>query len=168
MGPKGKTTMIKMLQTVQLHVHTMVGWTVEIRCQKPNAAFNLNRKYALGCQNSGVYGNSCKERCPTNCRDNVCHIQKGYCFGCKPGWTGTTCITRMIEILNRLHVILVNHPLTYHAFSMFMPPRSKIISGAYCFCPVCHAVILSETLTLLITFEQWVLKLLYSHEYSLQ
>ena len=28
--------------------------------------------------------------------------------------------------------------------------------GAYCFCPVCHSVLLSETLTLLITFEQWV------------
>ena len=26
--------------------------------------------------------------------------------------------------------------------------------GTYCFCPVCHSVILSETLTLLITFEQ--------------
>ena len=25
---------------------------------------------------------------------------------------------------------------------------------AYCFCPVCHSVILSETLTLLITFDQ--------------
>ena len=25
--------------------------------------------------------------------------------------------------------------------------------GAYCFCPVCHSVILSETLTLAITFE---------------
>ena len=33
--------------------------------------------------------------------------------------------------------------------------------GAYCFCPVCHSVIFSETLTLLITFEQWVLELLY-------
>ena len=41
--------------------------------------------------------------------------------------------------------------------------------GAYCFCPVCHSVILSfcnsvllsETLTLLITFEQWVLELWY-------
>ena len=26
--------------------------------------------------------------------------------------------------------------------------------GAYCFCPVCHSVLLSETLTMLITFEQ--------------
>ena len=32
---------------------------------------------------------------------------------------------------------------------------------AYCFCPVCHSVILSETLTLLITFEQWMLELWY-------
>ena len=123
MGQKGNTAMIKTLKTVQLHVHTMVGWTVEIRCQKPNAAINLNINFDLGCQNSGVYGNSCKERCPTNCRYNVCHIQKGYCFGCKPGWTGTTCITRMIEKLNRLHVNLVNYPLTYHAFFNFYAPK---------------------------------------------
>ena len=33
--------------------------------------------------------------------------------------------------------------------------------GAYCFCPVCHSVLLSESLTLLIhvTFEQGVLEL---------
>nr|XP_022305068.1 protein draper-like isoform X1 [Crassostrea virginica] len=47
----------------------------------------------LGCKNSEVYGNNCRERCPTNCRDNVCHIQRGTCFGCKPGWTGTHCDT---------------------------------------------------------------------------
>ena len=49
-----------------------------------------------------------------------------------------------------------------------MPPRSKI-GGHICFCPVCHSVILSfcnsvllsETLTLIITFEQWVLELWY-------
>ena len=33
--------------------------------------------------------------------------------------------------------------------------------GAYCFCPACHSVLLSETLTLLITFKQWVLELWY-------
>ena len=58
---------------------------------------------------------------------------------------------------------------------IFMPPRSKI--GAYCFCPVCHSVILSvhvyqhfwpcdldlgiwsifwKLLTMPITFQQWV------------
>ena len=31
--------------------------------------------------------------------------------------------------------------------------------GTYCFCPVCHSVLLSESLTLLITFEQQVLEL---------
>ena len=36
----------------------------------------------------------------------------------------------------------------------FLPPRSKIGGGGYCFGPVCHSVLLSETLTLLITFEQ--------------
>ena len=51
-----------------------------------------------------------------------------------------------------------------------MLPRSKIGGGAYCFCPVClvcHSVILCETLTVLITFVQWVLELWYLHEYSL-
>ena len=33
--------------------------------------------------------------------------------------------------------------------------------GAFCYCLVCHSVILSETLTLLITFEQRVLEILY-------
>ena len=33
--------------------------------------------------------------------------------------------------------------------------------GAYCFCPVCHSVFLSETLTLLKTFEEWMWELLY-------
>ena len=33
--------------------------------------------------------------------------------------------------------------------------------GAYCFCPICRSILLSETLTLLITFEQWALELWY-------
>ncbi|XP_078330664.1 uncharacterized protein LOC144624641 [Crassostrea virginica] len=49
-----------------------------------------------GCKASGVYGYSCKEPCPTNCRDNVCHIQKGICFECAPGWIDTTCNTKCI------------------------------------------------------------------------
>ena len=51
---------------------------------------------------------------------------------------------------------------------IFVCPRDRR-SGEYCFCPVCHSVILhfshyvllSETLTSLITSEQWVLKLWY-------
>ena len=30
---------------------------------------------------------------------------------------------------------------------IFMPPRSNI-GGTYCFCPVCHSVFISKTLTL--------------------
>ena len=33
--------------------------------------------------------------------------------------------------------------------------------GAYCFCPVCHSDLLSETFNLLITIEQWVLDFRY-------
>ena len=36
--------------------------------------------------------------------------------------------------------------------NIFMPEIEDW--GTYCFCPVCHSVFLSETLTLLITFEQ--------------
>ncbi|XP_078329588.1 uncharacterized protein LOC111116900 [Crassostrea virginica] len=46
-----------------------------------------------GCRASGVYGVNCTERCPTYCRDNLCHIQKGTCFGCVSGWMDTTCNT---------------------------------------------------------------------------
>nr|XP_022311645.1 multiple epidermal growth factor-like domains protein 10 isoform X2 [Crassostrea virginica] len=49
-----------------------------------------------GCQASGVYGVNCRERCPTNCRDPVCHIQEGTCYGCVPGWISTTCNTKCI------------------------------------------------------------------------
>nr|XP_022305066.1 multiple epidermal growth factor-like domains protein 10 isoform X2 [Crassostrea virginica] len=47
-----------------------------------------------GCKTSGVYGNNCKQQCPINCKDNVCDIQMGTCFGCKPGWTNTICQTK--------------------------------------------------------------------------
>lgn len=57
---------------------------------------NLN--FVSGCQSVGVYGNQCEHLCPTNCRYNVCHIQKGTCFGCKPGWTDPFCNARMIEL----------------------------------------------------------------------
>ena len=40
-----------------------------------------------------------------------------------------------------------------------MPPRSKIVILSFCIFR--HSVLLSETLTLLITFEQWVLELWY-------
>ncbi|XP_078330666.1 uncharacterized protein LOC144624643 [Crassostrea virginica] len=49
-----------------------------------------------GCQASGVYGEDCKKLCPTNCRNNVCHIQKGTCFGCASGWMDTTCNTKCV------------------------------------------------------------------------
>ena len=54
--------------------------------------------FVLGCKNSGVYGNKCTVPCPSNCRDSFCHIQKGTCFGCKPGWEGTFCDKGIIEI----------------------------------------------------------------------
>nr|XP_022306098.1 receptor-type tyrosine-protein phosphatase alpha-like isoform X1 [Crassostrea virginica] len=49
-----------------------------------------------GCQASGVYGENCTEQCPPNCRDNMCHIQRGTCYGCAPGWIDTTCNTKCV------------------------------------------------------------------------
>ena len=62
--------------------------------------------FLTGCKTSGVYGTNCEEQCPTNCRDNICDIQNGACFGCESGWTGTTCNARMIKITNKLCVAI--------------------------------------------------------------
>lgn len=44
-----------------------------------------------GCSKAGVFGNECNSSCPTNCKDNLCHIEFGTCFACSPGWTGKSC-----------------------------------------------------------------------------
>ena len=62
--------------------------------------------FVSGCKTSGVYGNDCKQECPTNCKDNVCHIQMGTCFGCKPGWANTSCQISMIKITSHLYVAI--------------------------------------------------------------
>lgn len=49
-----------------------------------------------GCQ-SGVYGKYCAISCPSNCKDNVCHIQEGTCFVCKPGWREISCSIKCTE-----------------------------------------------------------------------
>lgn len=46
-----------------------------------------------GCNEPDKYGNGCDKPCPINCKNNTCHIVYGACFGCKPGWTGTSCST---------------------------------------------------------------------------
>eukprot|EP00105_Crassostrea_gigas_P046747 XP_019930895.1 PREDICTED: multiple epidermal growth factor-like domains protein 6 isoform X1 [Crassostrea gigas] len=50
-----------------------------------------------GCNRPGVYGSNCGIPCPINCNYNICHIQQGTCFGCKPGWTGISCNTKCRE-----------------------------------------------------------------------
>lgn len=44
----------------------------------------------LGC-NLGLYGTDCDMNCPINCKDQMCDIVNGTCFGCEFGWTGDTC-----------------------------------------------------------------------------
>lgn len=46
-----------------------------------------------GCKVSGVFGINCDKPCPANCKENLCHIENGSCFGCKTGWTGKFCDT---------------------------------------------------------------------------
>nr|XP_022311625.1 receptor-type tyrosine-protein phosphatase epsilon-like isoform X1 [Crassostrea virginica] len=65
--------------------------------QLENILTELCEVIMMGCQTAGVYGESCEKRCPTNCRDNTCHIQNGTCFGCSPGWNGTMCHTECSE-----------------------------------------------------------------------
>lgn len=45
---------------------------------------------SLGC-NLGLYGTDCDMNCPINCKDQMCDIVNGTCFGCEFGWTGDTC-----------------------------------------------------------------------------
>lgn len=58
-----------------------------------------------GCNKSGVYGSNCNMTCPTNCRNDTCHIQNGNCYTCKPGWTGISCKTskRYIDLKLKKH-----------------------------------------------------------------
>lgn len=44
-----------------------------------------------GCKNASMYGINCNLPCSTNCKDNLCHIESGACFKCKPGWNGISC-----------------------------------------------------------------------------
>ncbi|XP_078329060.1 uncharacterized protein LOC144623938 [Crassostrea virginica] len=44
-----------------------------------------------GCPNQGYYGENCALPCPENCRNGVCHIVNGTCFGCSPGYKGMMC-----------------------------------------------------------------------------
>lgn len=61
--------------------------------------FNFN----IGCKSFGMYGSNCDIPCPVNCKYNTCHIQLGTCFGCKPGWIGTSCNISMYVVINTLH-----------------------------------------------------------------
>ena len=42
----------------------------------------------VGCPKRGFYGESCSIPCSKNC---FCHITKGTCLGCLPGYRGLTC-----------------------------------------------------------------------------
>lgn len=54
--------------------------------------------FITGCNETNMYGRNCDILCPTNCKNNTCHIQQGICFGCQPGWTGLYCNISKIRI----------------------------------------------------------------------
>nr|XP_022311638.1 receptor-type tyrosine-protein phosphatase epsilon-like [Crassostrea virginica] len=73
------------------------GVTYPKKYETATAYTELCEVIVRGCKIYGVYGNNCDKLCPPNCKGNVCHIEKGTCFGCTPGWTGTTCYTQCVK-----------------------------------------------------------------------
>ena len=69
-------------------------------------------------------------------------------------------IIQILKIWKYENVIRIKNPFSLFSVKTFYAPEIED-RGACCFCPVCHSVILSETLTSLITFEQWMLELWY-------
>lgn len=55
--------------------------------------FFLN-KSTLGCSTPNHYGENCHLLCPDSCIKSHCHIETGYCFGCKDGYQGPKCEQR--------------------------------------------------------------------------
>nr|XP_022311525.1 uncharacterized protein LOC111116798 [Crassostrea virginica] len=58
-----------------------------------NVFMELCEVQVYGFVRPDVYGSYFNEPCPSNCRYNICHIQKGVCSDCEPGWTGIACDT---------------------------------------------------------------------------
>lgn len=58
--------------------------------------------FIKGCKRSGMYGDNCDKYCLTICKDHMCHIQKGTCYACQPGWMGTTCNTSKTVFMNNI------------------------------------------------------------------
>nr|XP_034320600.1 uncharacterized protein LOC117687713 isoform X2 [Crassostrea gigas] len=55
-------------------------------------------------QGAYTYGRNCDAPCPSNCKDNICHIDHGTCYGCKPGWTGLYCTISMICFIKKIYI----------------------------------------------------------------
>ncbi|XP_052695925.1 uncharacterized protein LOC128174403, partial [Crassostrea angulata] len=44
-----------------------------------------------GCPTPDYYGETCSLSCSPHCINSNCHIETGYCFGCKDGYHGPMC-----------------------------------------------------------------------------
>lgn len=62
-----------------------------------NVYTDLCEVIVQGCNESGLYGSNCDTPCPIYCKYNTCHIENGSCFGCQPGWIGTSCNIACME-----------------------------------------------------------------------
>eukprot|EP00105_Crassostrea_gigas_P038150 XP_019922298.1 PREDICTED: protein draper [Crassostrea gigas] len=62
-----------------------------------NVLNELCEVVVLGCNKTDVYGMNCNKLCPINCETNLCNIENGSCYGCKPGWRDTLCDKECIE-----------------------------------------------------------------------
>ena len=76
----------------------------------------------------------------------------------KQSWISITKVYILCQDKLVMKYILYLH---LASFKFFMPPKSKIGGHIVFVLSVDHFVILSETLTLLITFEQWMLEFWY-------
>lgn len=62
----------------------------------------------LGCRRSGYFGDQCTLSCPTNCKEDRCHINTGYCFECLPGFKGQSCNEGMLLRGHYMYILIMH------------------------------------------------------------
>lgn len=70
-----------------------------------NEIFACRYDITKGCPTSGYYGINCSIPCPEHCLTH-CHIEKGTCQACKPGYQGQRCEQGDIFFYEKLQSLL--------------------------------------------------------------